>query len=609
MSETLEHQSQRIRRLPPGAINRIAAGEVIERPAAAVKELVENALDAGATDISVEIEDGGLKRLSVLDDGCGMGPEEIPLALERHATSKLRVDGEGLDLLAIDTMGFRGEALPSIGSVSRMTVTSRARGGEGASLAVRGGEMGPVGPAAFAGCGTRIEVEDLFFATPARLKFMRSARAETTACVDAVKRLAMARPDVAFSMTVDARQRFAYRREQPGAEGHLARLGAIMGADFEANAVPVSLERDGVSLSGFAGVPTFNRGLPDKQFLFVRGRPVKDKLMIGAVRGAYADFLARDRHPLLCLFLDMPGRLVDVNVHPAKTEVRFREPQLVRGMIVSGLRGAIASTGHRASTTVAAQALRSARPGSFAAAPPPYAPSGPAITAPFPPAPPTGLAEGRMPESFAVPSSRGGEQHEPERADYPLGAAVGQLHDTYIVAQTKDGIILVDQHAAHERLVYERIKQASEGQGIRRQTLLVPEVVELAEDEAQLIAERQEELGDLGLGIEEFGIGSILVREVPAVLGDFDIRGLIKDIATELSGLGQQISLPDLIAETLGNHACRNSVRAGRRLTTDEMNALLRQMEATPHSGQCNHGRPTYVELGLKDIERLFGRR
>lgn len=601
----------RIHRLPPGAVNRIAAGEVVERPAAALKELVENALDAGATKITVEIDGGGRERIVVLDDGCGMGPAELPLALERHATSKLAVaPGGEVDLLAIDTMGFRGEALPSIGSVARLDITSRTEDGEGWVLSVSGGRMAEIAPAPFPGRGTRVEVRDLFYATPARLKFLKSERAEASASVDVVKRLAMARPDVAFTMLVDGRQRFAVRAEPLGPEGHLTRLAAIMGRDFGDNAVPVTMEREGITLSGFAGVPTFNRGLPDKQYLFVRGRPVRDKLMVGAVRGAYADFLARDRHPLLCLFLDMEPQLVDVNVHPAKTEVRFRDAALVRGMIVSGLRAAIAEAGHRASTTVAAQAMRAAT-----ARPNPYS-FRPEMQEQPTPSTVTELAGFGERQTRLAPVSQPTVRSDPqpvapapEPEDYPLGAAMAQLHDTYIVAQTTDGLVIVDQHAAHERLVYERIKAAGEGAAPKRQSLLVPEVVELAEDEAAVVLERQDELSAYGLIVEDFGPGTVLVREVPAVLGDFDIKGMVKDIACDLAELGQDVTLKDRIAETLGNHACRNSVRAGRRLTTEEMNALLRQMEATPHSGQCNHGRPTYVELKLKDVERLFGRR
>ncbi|NRA29079.1 MAG: DNA mismatch repair endonuclease MutL [Parvularculaceae bacterium] len=610
MSQTQFDPSLRptIRRLPAGAINRIAAGEVIERPAAVVKELVENALDAGATKVEVELDGGGQRLIAVTDDGCGMGVDALPVAVERHATSKLSASDAGdVDLLAIDTMGFRGEALPSIGSVARLKITSRTPGGEGWCLAVNGGAVADPCPAPFAGHGTRVEVKDLFYATPARLKFMKSERAETMACVDVVKRLAMARPDAAFSLQVEGRQRFSYRRESPGPEGHLNRLAAIMGRDFGDNAVSVTLERDGVTLSGFAGVPTFNRGLPDRQYLFVRGRPVRDKLMVGAVRGAYADFLARDRHPVLCLFLDMAPELVDVNVHPAKTEVRFRDAALVRGMIVSGLRAAIAEAGHRSSTTVSTQMMRAAT----SAPSPSYQPSAPLAELPS-----HGFAE-RQPFLTPVssPSVRPAQSVQPEPTlptapeDYPLGAAMAQLHDTYIVSQTSDGLVIIDQHAAHERLVYEQMKSAGEGQQPLRQSLLVPEVVNLAEDEANLLLSKAAELEQFGLAIEDFGQGAVLVREVPALLGDFDIQSLVKDMACELAGLGQDTTLKDLMAETLGNHACRNSVRAGRRLSTDEMNALLRQMEATPHSGQCNHGRPTYVELKLKDVERLFGRR
>ncbi|MEM7741479.1 MAG: DNA mismatch repair endonuclease MutL, partial [Pseudomonadota bacterium] len=573
-------------------MNRIAAGEVVERPAAALKELVENALDAGSTRITIEIDGGGRKRIAVTDDGCGMGPDDLPLSLERHATSKLSAQpGSDVDLLAIDTMGFRGEALPSIGAVARLTITTRETSGEGWQIKVKGGVVGELCPAPFAGTGTRVEVEDLFFATPARLKFLKGERAEASACVDAVKRLAMARPDVAFKLVTDGRQRFSYRQEPPGAEGHLSRLTAIMGRDFGDNAVPVSLERGEVSLSGFAGVPTFNRGLPDRQYLFVRGRPVQDKLIVGAVRGAYADFLARDRHPLLCLFLDMPPRLVDVNVHPAKTQVRFRDAATIRSMIVSGLRAAIGEAGHQASTTVAQQALRAAVTSNpFSGATEPGVPDAVIARAP-------GFAErqasfGLRPTARPAPVATSAAVvavPAPLPQDFPLGAAMAQLHETYIVAQTEDGLVIVDQHAAHERLVYERMKEASKGQPPIRQTLLVPEVVELSEDEAAVVLERREELVDYGLVIESFGPGTILVREVPGVLGDFDITGLVKNLACDLAELGHDVSLKDQIAETLGNHACRNSVRAGRRLSTEEMNALLRQMEETPHSGQCNH--------------------
>lgn len=604
----------RIHRLPPGAVNRIAAGEVIERPAAAVKELVENALDAGATRIDVAIEEGGRRLISITDNGCGMGPEDLILALERHATSKLAVDAGGdVDLLTIDTMGFRGEALPSIGSVSRLTITSRTAGGEGWQLAVRGGSMAEPCPAPFAGQGTKVEVQDLFYATPARLKFMKSERSEGTACVDAVKRLAMARPDVAFSFSVDGRQRFSYRAEPLGPEGHLARLAAIMGKEFGDNAVKVELEREGMTLSGFAGVPTLNRGLPDRQYLFVRGRPVRDKLMLGAVRGAYADFLARDRHPLLCLFFDMPSDMVDVNVHPAKTEVRFRDAQTARSMIVSGLRAAIGEAGHRASTTVAAQAMQAALSSMPAqpAPPPAHGAYTPQPRKLWPQRSAPGMAEVQSAlDTVAAPSAHPAVEDVPEEVqDFPLGAAMAQLHDTYIVAQTNDGLVIVDQHAAHERLVYERIKETLAGREPARQALLVPEVVELSEDEAGLVLQHKDVFARSGLIVEEFGQGAVLVREVPAVLGDFDIQSLVKDMACDLEGLGEDVTLKDQIAETLGNHACRNSIRAGRRLTTDEMNALLRQMEATPHSGQCNHGRPTYVELKLNDVEKLFGRR
>ena len=609
-----------IRRLPPGTVNQIAAGEVVERPASALKELVENALDAGATRIDVTLEDGGRGLIRVADDGCGMGREALPLALERHATSKLSPDDAGdYDLLDIRSMGFRGEALPSIGSVSRLSLTSREAGGDGWRLACEGGAMGAPGPAPFPGHGTVVEVRDLFYATPARLSFLKSERAETTACLDVVRRLAMARPDVAFAVTCDGRKRVAFGAEPPGEDGHLARLAAIMGPEFGRNAVPVDAERDGAALSGFAGLPTFNRGMADRQYLFVNGRPVRDKLVTVAVRGAYADFLARDRHPMVALFLDLPATSVDVNVHPAKTEVRFRDSGSVRGLLVSALKHALAGAGHRASTTVASAALGAARPEGYglAEAQAAYRPQtvdrhwvqGRHSRA--------GLAEAQA--AFApqdgpggiAPSTRGVEG-EPEGApapSYPLGAARAQLHETYVVSQTRDGLVIVDQHAAHERLVYERMKAAMAGEGVPRQALLIPEVVDLPSEEAEAVCQRAGELAEMGLVVEPFGETAVLVRETPALLGECDAAGLVRDIAEDLVGLDENLALKERLGDVCGDMACRGSVRAGRRLSGEEMNALLRQMEATPHSGQCNHGRPTYVELKLADIERLFGRR
>jgi len=613
-----------IRRLPPEAVNRIAAGEVIERPAAAVKELVENALDAGAKRVAVRIERGGLGLISIEDDGGGIPRDELPLAVERHATSKLQAAASGdVDLLNIYTMGFRGEALPSIGAVARLSITSRAEGAADAwTLDVEGGALHTARPAAWASLsaqGTRVEVRDLFFATPARLKFMKSERAEMMAVSDVVKRLAMARPDVAFSLEHDGRVTFRYAAEaDPENNGRRARLAAILGADFAPNCIALDQTRTDVRLSGFAGLPTFHRGTREHQHLFVNGRPVKDKLIVGAVRAAYQDLLARDRHPVAALFLDLPASDVDVNVHPAKTEVRFRDAALVRGLIVGALSHALAGAGHRASTTTANTVFNAARP----------------YYAPQPMLRVWGTAEQAVADAdFIMPSGRVESMpspgfagaiapadlesaiavavmHDAEDARYfPLGAARAQIHETYIVAQTEDGIVIVDQHAAHERLVYERMKQMLASGGVRRQALLIPEVVELDPSEAEALAARAEELGQLGLVIEPFGPGAILVRETPALLGHIDAAGMLKDLADDIAELGEAHALKERLEEVCSSMACRGSVRAGRRLTADEMNALLRQMEATPFSGQCNHGRPTYVELKLADIEKLFGRR
>jgi DNA mismatch repair protein MutL len=597
-----------IHRLPPDAVNRIAAGEVIERPAAAVKELAENALDAGATSIDCLIEDGGRACIQLVDNGCGMTRDMLPLALERHATSKLVADDAGdYDLLHITTMGFRGEALPSIGSVARLSIASRVRGEEGWQIACEAGTLAPPSPVPFAGHGTRVQVRDLFYATPARLKFLKSERAETMAVAATLKALAMARPDVAFSLTADGRQRFAYAAQSDDVDGHLRRLAAIMGREFGDNAIPIDAEREDIHLTGFAGLPTFNRGQADRQYLFVNGRPVKDRLLLGALRGAYADFLARDRHPQVALFLAVPYDKVDVNVHPAKSEVRFRDSGLVRGLIVSGLRHALAEAGHRASTTVANYALGRARPAAAEEAPTGRL----ALHQPRPQtldrqyvaaAPSQGFAEA-SPSFDAVPPS---PSEDDER---PLGVARAQLHETYIVAQTADGIVIVDQHAAHERLVYERMKTAMARDGVPRQRLLVPEVVELPQDEAEAVLSRMDELAALGLVVDTFGDGAILVREVPSLLDQGDVQGLVRDIAADLLNLDASHALTERLQEICGNIACRGSIRAGRRLDRQEMDHLLREMEATPHSGQCNHGRPTYVELKLADIERLFGRR
>jgi len=617
----------RIHRLPPETVNRIAAGEVVERPASAIKELVENALDAGARQIEVQVEGGGLTRILVADDGFGLSPDELLLAVERHATSKLLPDDAGdYDLLRIATLGFRGEALPSIGSVARLSITSRARGSADAhALRVDGGAMGQVSPAAFPGPhGARVEVRDLFYATPARLKFMKSERAEAMAIADEIKRQAMAHEAVSFSLEIDGRKVLRLPAEPAGDVGRLARLSAIMGREFSENALLIDHEREGVRLSGYAGLPTLNRGNSAHQYLFVNGRPVRDRLLQGALRGAYADFLARDRHPLTALFLELDTAVVDVNVHPAKAEVRFRDPALVRGLIVGGLRHALAGAGHRASTTVAADALQGLRPGMTPA--PAYRPGpsaqgfsswggggwGPALAQAIP-----GLSEtsarheptfepgGYAPSGF----SEDGRAPAPDLVDHPLGAARAQVHETYIVAQTRDGVVIVDQHAAHERLVYEKMKAEMAVGAVARQALLIPEVVELDPAEAERVVARAEELAALGLVIEPFGAGAVLVRETPALLGETDAGGLVRDIADDLAENDQALALKERLAEVCSTMACHGSVRAGRRLTSPEMNALLRQMEVTPHSGQCNHGRPTYVELKLADIERLFGRR
>jgi DNA mismatch repair protein MutL len=606
-----------IRKLPDTLVNQIAAGEVVERPASAVKELVENAIDAGATRIEVVARDGGRTLISVTDDGRGMDAAELALAVERHATSKLPDD----DLVDIRSMGFRGEALPSIGAVSRLTITSRTANADSAwRLHVEGGRTQEPEPAAHP-AGTRIEVRDLFYATPARLKFLRGERSESTAIADVINRLAMARPDIGFSLNDGAKDKLRYAPETGDLfDARLARLGRIMGRDFAENALRLEATREGALLTGYAGLPTLNRGNAQHQYLFVNGRPVRDRLLVGAVRGAYADFLARDRHPMVALFLELDPRDVDVNVHPAKAEVRFRDAANIRGLIVGGLRHALAEAGHRASTTVAAAALGAVRPGEAPAGGYQGGYGGGASYAYRPAPPPRGLAEAaaqfqspfdHMPPS-APPSAaelrEEGNEPRPAR-DYPLGAARAQMHDTYIVAQTADGLVVVDQHAAHERLVYERMKAALAEKGVARQGLLLPEVVELDEAGARRLAERAEELAELGLALEPFGEGAVVVREVPAMLGEVDVQALVRDLADELAELGQALGLKERLEDVCSTMACHGSVRAGRRLTLDEMNALLRQMEATPHSGQCNHGRPTYVELKLADIERLFGRR
>tara|TARA_R110002110_G_scaffold376568_2_gene586884 strand:- start:397478 stop:399316 length:1839 start_codon:yes stop_codon:yes gene_type:complete len=610
-----------IRRLPETIVNQIAAGEVIERPASAVKELVENAIDAGAHRIDVVLREGGRTLIAVTDDGSGMTPDELGLAVERHATSKLPDN----DLTHIATLGFRGEALPSIGSVSRLSIASRVAGADGWQIRVEGGRVHEVQPAPLTN-GTRVEVRDLFYATPARLKFLKTERTEMDHAVDTVQRLAMAHPAISFTVGDGERERFASAAtaDLAGAEDALLRrLSDVMGRDFADNALTIDAERDGVRLTGHAGLPTLNRNTTKHQYLFVNGRPVRDRLLTGAVRGAYQDFLARGRHPLVALFVEIDPELVDVNVHPAKAEVRFRDPGVVRGLIVGGLRHALAAAGHRASTTVADAALGAFRPGSV--------PPGFGGGAGYGGGGGRGYGSGGVPQGLAEAAAQyfapqadgaafpgldpapaaaalGPDVASPD-ADYPLGAAQAQLHETYIVSQTSNGLVIVDQHAAHERLVYERMKAALANGEVTRQGLLLPEVIDMDEASADRLAARADEFAELGLVLEKFGTGAVVVREVPALLGQSDVAGLIRDLADDLSEIGAAHTLKERLDDVCGTMACHGSVRAGRRLNRDEMNALLREMEVTPHAGQCNHGRPTYVELNLADIERLFGRR
>ena len=605
-----------LRRLPETVVNRIAAGEVVERPAAAVKELVENAIDAGAGRIDVTVEDGGQTLIRVTDDGQGMSADELALAVERHATSKLPDD----DLLHVQFLGFRGEALPSIGAVSRMTLTSRPKdAGEAWAVRVEGGKVFEAEPAAHPP-GTRVEVRDLFYATPARLKFLKAPRTEQSHVTEIVKRLAMAHPGIGFSLGDGSRRIFDMAPEAGDLfDARLKRLGAVMGRDFQANSVPIDAERDGLMLTGYAGLPTLNRGNAAMQFLFVNGRPVNDRMLFGALRGAYRDVLASNRYPLVALFLEVPPTQVDVNVHPAKTEVRFREAGLVRGLIVGAIRHALAEAGHRASTTVAETALGAFRTEGR------HGPDGGPRPIPLPyghrpggGTPAAGLAEALhqfnapLPNLDARPAALMVEvdpDATPLPDDLPLGVARAQLHGTYVVAQTADGIVIVDQHAAHERLVQERIKTALSERGVARQALLIPEVVELDEAGAERVAARAGELAEMGLVLEAFGPGAVMVRETPALLGETDIQGLVRDLADDLAELDEAIALEERIGDVCATMACHGSVRAGRKLNAEEMNALLREMEATPLAGQCSHGRPTYVELKLADIEKLFGRR
>ena len=600
-----------IRRLPSHLVNRIAAGEVVERPASALKELVENAVDAGARRIAVRLGGGGIEAIEVTDDGCGMAPADMALALERHATSKL--PDEAIE--SVTTLGFRGEALPSIASVARLTLESRVRGAEGWSRTVDNGAVLAEGPAGLPP-GTRVRVEGLFERVPARRKFLRSPRAEYAACLDAVRRLAMARPEIAFSLEHDGRRVLS----TAAGESLPARVAALTDRGLADNGVAIELEREGFRLGGVAGVPTFNRGVADHQYLFVNRRPVKDRLLAGAIRGAYAELLARDRHAVVALFLDVPTSEVDVNVHPAKTEVRFREPALVRGMIVSGLRRALEEAGHRSVQRPAEDAMAMWQPEPIAPAstPAPWDLQGDLLeqAREVEPArafagwtPPAALHDRRT--AFALPQGRAEPAWSPppEFARFPLGIARGQVAKTYIVAEAEDGLVLVDQHAAHERLVLERMRRAVAGGSVAAQALLLPEVVELDEPGCDRLEARLAELAELGLELERFGPHAMLVRATPALLGQGDVSGLVTDLADELAAFDEALSLKERLDHVAATMACHGSVRAGRVLSVAEMNGLLREMEVTPHSGQCNHGRPTWVKLAHGDIEKLFGRK
>jgi DNA mismatch repair protein MutL len=617
-----------VRQLSEAIVNRIAAGEVVERPASVVKELVENALDAGASRIDVLTDGGGRRLIRVADDGEGMTRADLALAVDRHATSKLAGD----DLVAIDTLGFRGEALPSIGAVARLGIATRHRSEPHAwSIEVDAGAKSELKPAAL-GEGTRVDVRDLFYATPARLKFLKLDRTEAEAVREVVRRLAMSRPDVAFTLAGEERTPITLAATLPGATGRLTRLGDVLGADFRANAVEVTAEREGVTVEGFAALPTLTRANALGQYLFVNGRAVRDKLLIGAVRAAYADYLPRDRHPLVALFVTLAAREVDVNVHPAKTEVRFRNGGLVRALIVHALKAALAREGSRAATTGGSATIAAFRPafprhpipasgGGFDWRRSPSRPSDLRRAPAFMPG--SGLAEAAQAAfdvgdpavgvdsaagvgaeavaGFAAPGA--------DTLDHPLGAACAQVHDTYIVAQTRDGLIVVDQHAAHERIVYEKLKAAIDRNGIARQILLIPDIVELDEADVTNLLAHAGELARYGLVLESFGPGAVALRETPALLGEIDGAGLVRDLAEHISEWDEALPLERRLMHVAATMACYGSVRAGRRLKAQEMNALLREMEITPNSGQCNHGRPTYVELKLTDIERLFGRR
>jgi DNA mismatch repair protein MutL len=601
-----------VRQLPEQIVNRIAAGEVVERPASVVKELVENAIDAGASRIDVFTDGGGRRRIGITDDGSGMTAADLALSVDRHATSKL--DDE--DLLQIRTLGFRGEALPSIGAVAKLSITTRHASAPHAwSLSVEGGVKSAIMPAAL-GQGTRVEVSDLFYATPARLKFLKTDRTEAEAIRETVRRLAMARPDVAFTLAGEERAPVTWVAALPGAAGRLTRLGDILGADFRGHAIEVGAEREGVVVEGFAAAPALTRGNALGQYLFVNGRPVRDKLILGAVRAAYADYLPRDRHPVVALFVTLDPREVDANVHPAKTEVRFRNAGLVRALIVHALKDGLAREGRRTAANDAGAAISAFRP-SFAPRPgnwdwrrSPSYPVGP--TPSLAGAVATAFAEqGQATFDVGAPTAdiRADAQPSADLIDRPLGAARTQIHETYIVSQTRDGLVIVDQHAAHERIVYERLKASLAKNGVQRQILLIPDIVEMDEASVERLLARDQELASFGLAIESFGPGAVAVRETPSLLGKIDAGGLLRDLAEHIDEWDEALPLERRLMHVAATMACHGSVRAGRRLKPEEMNALLREMEDTPNSGQCNHGRPTYVELKLSDIEKLFGRR
>ena len=599
----ISEERPKIRPLTETAINRIAAGEVVERPASAVKELIENAIDAGARRITVDVADGGKTLIRIVDDGCGIPQDELALALSRHATSKI----DGSDLLDIRTFGFRGEALASLAAVGRLTVTSRIQGAAASQIAAEGGYIAPVRPAAGAN-GTTVTLRDLFYATPARLKFLRTDRAELQAITDVVKRLAMAEPHIRFILvdhSGDAARTLLKLEPHKGpfADALRLRLSDILGQDFVTNAIALDATRDGLHLNGFAALPTYSRGSVVAQYSFVNRRPVRDKLFSGAIRAAYADFLSRDRHPAVALFVSCDPHQVDMNVHPAKSEVRFRDPGIARGLIVSGLRHALADAGHRASTTVGAATLGAMR--AEAAEPRVYQMD--RVRGWNNPSKMQGFEETQS--AFSAQTFDPTPQpHDVEADDLPLGVARGQVHENYIIAQTADGMVIVDQHAAHERLVYERLKAQLRSNGVSAQALLIPAVVDVTGPELQRLLEHADALARLGLKIEAFGGNAVAIREVPAILGEIDGAALLRDVLDQLADDGQSRELEVRIDAVLSRIACHGSVRSGRRMRAEEMNALLRDIEATPHSGQCNHGRPTYVELKLRDIERLFGR-